>query len=506
MQNIVLCILDGLGIAKPSEHNAFHVANTPYFDFLFKNYPHSLIKTSGNDVGLPEGQMGNSEVGHMTIAAGRVILQDLVRINSSIEDNSIIDYSSFDEFAQGDEDIHIMGLFSDGGVHSHLNHIIYLVEELVKKNKQIYLHIFADGRDTSPYDLINNVEILNRLTANKNIKIASLSGRYYAMDRDNRWDRTKAAYSSIIHAKGDRFESIEQAIKHFHQIKCCDEFIKPCIIGSYEGVKDNDKILMANFRSDRAIQILLAIFTENFDKFNRGRKLNISRALGMVRYSNCLNQYISSLFEPINLTNILPEIIKNNNLTQLRLAETEKYPHVTYFFSGGSQKIFAGEDRILIESKKVATYDLYPQMSAFEITSELEKAIESEKYNIIVVNFANCDMVGHSGDFEKTVLAIETIDKCLSQIHELILEKKLVMVITSDHGNAEEMFDKSLNLPHTAHSLNPVPLILVGHDINDKVSMIKDGILSDIAPTILDLMYIKKPIEMTGNSLILKNQ
>lgn len=485
---ILLCVLDGWGIGDNSDsNNAIARAKLPNYSRFFKKYPHSQLETSGLAVGLPEGQMGNSEVGHMTIGAGRVIFQDLPRINNAIADGSLAQNSKLQklitELKISGKTCHLMGLLSDGGVHSHIDHIIFLAEFLNKNGVKVLLHAFLDGRDVA------QKSALIYLQQCKNIKIATISGRYYAMDRDKNWDRVELATNAIISAQGEKFSDAISAIKNSYTQNITDEFVKPCILGEYSGIKAEDALLFCNFRADRAREISEKLF----------EKIKFSHAFALTEYSEKLNNFYKILFPPIEIRNSLPEILAARNLTQLRIAETEKYAHVTFFFSCGQEKEFEGEERILVKSPAVATYDLQPEMSANEVGEKLRGAISSDKFDFIVVNYANPDMVGHSGLLDPAIKACEAIDAQLGALEKIILEKDGLMLISADHGNIECMQDHN-HQPHTSHTTNPVPLILIGKNIGDK--KLNDGSLSDIAPTILHLMNIAQPAEMTGKNLI----
>lgn len=498
----LLCILDGWGIGQKQQNNAIYKAKTPNYDQILKQYPHCQIKTSGLDVGLPDGQIGNSEVGHISIGSGRIIYQNLPRINKDVESNNLANNPILQKLSSKKEHkiCHLMGLFSFGGVHSHLDHIVYLAQFLSKNGFLVKIHAFLDGRDVPQKAAINDFKKFNEIIANdKNIQIATISGRYYAMDRDTKWDRTKLSYDSIIFGKGKKYNDISSCINDHYQQDITDEFILSSIIGNYHGVNDGEDIICANFRSDRVRQICTAILDPNFDQFTT-KKINFSSSIAMTNYSDNLNQLQEILFPSIDVKNSLGEILQNNNLTQLRIAETEKYAHVTFFFSGGQEKEFNLEERILVPSPNVATYDLQPEMSADEVTNNIIKQIKSNKYDFIVVNYANPDMVGHSGVLNSAITACEIIDKQLGKLEEEITKINGKMLITADHGNIENMIDDNGN-PHTAHTLNPVPLILISNDANS--FKLKDGILSDIAPTILELMQITKPKEMTGKNLLI---
>ncbi len=484
---ILLCILDGFGIDDEHANNAVSQAGMKNYQRFLKTYPHSELQTSGLSVGLPEGQMGNSEVGHMTIGAGRVIFQDLPRINNAIADGSLERNSDLQklifDLKNSDKTCHLMGLFSDGGVHSHMDHILFLAEVLTKNNVKVALHLFLDGRDVA------QKSALEFLPKAKDFKIATISGRYYSMDRDQKWDRIKLATDAIIFAQGEKFSDAISAVEKSYAQNITDEFVKPCIIDKYNGIKDQEALIFCNFRADRARQISEKLFENT----------NFSHALALTEYSEKLNKFYKILFPPIEIRNSLPEILAARGLTQLRIAETEKYAHVTFFFSCGREKEFAGEERILVKSPAVATYDLKPEMSAEEVGEKLCAAINFQKFDFIIVNYANCDMVGHSGNIEPAIKACQTIDEQLGMLEKTILENDGLMLISADHGNIECMIDDN-EKPHTSHTLNPVPLVLIGRDV--KNIKLKNGGLSDIAPTILHLMGIKRPVDMTGENLV----
>lgn len=498
---ILLCILDGWGIGDEKfSHNAIAKAATPNYDRILKTYPHSQLITSGLDVGLPEGQIGNSEVGHMTIGAGRVVFQDLPRINNAIVDGSLAENSKLPKLVfdlkKSGKPCHLMGLLSDGGVHSHIDHLIFLANFLAKSGVKVFLHAFLDGRDVAQKSAICYLKRF--LAETKNVKIATICGRYFAMDRDKKWDRIQLAVEAIIEAKGEKFLEAISAVENFYAKNITDEFIKPCIISDYCGVKDGDALIFANFRADRARQISEAILDHNFAGFAT-KKINFSYAFALTEYSEKLNQLYQILFPAIAIKNSLPEILEKHNLKQLRIAETEKYAHVTFFFSCGREKEFCGEERILVKSPAVATYDLKPEMSSFEIGKKLQEAINSQHFDFIVVNYANPDMVGHSGLLDAAIKACEAIDKQLGELEKLILAQDGLMLISADHGNIECMIDEKRQ-PHTAHTTNPVPFILIGNEVENL--KLQNGRLSDVAPTILHLFGIEKSPEMDGENLI----
>jgi 2,3-bisphosphoglycerate-independent phosphoglycerate mutase len=494
---VLLCILDGWGIGDENDpNNAIARAKTPNYKRFFQQYPHSQLQTSGLDVGLPEGQMGNSEVGHMTIGAGRIIFQELPRINNAIADGSFEKNEKLQrlvsDLKKSGKTVHIMGLLSDGGVHAHINHILFLAEALTKNGIKIALHGFLDGRDVAQKSALEFIE------ASKKFKIATVGGRYYGMDRDKKWDRIKLAYNAIVKGEGEKFSDVISAVTTSYEKSLTDEFILPCVIGNYSGIEDGDALMFCNFRADRARQISDAILNPEFSEFET-RKIKFSHAFSMTKYSENLGKLYAILFPEHEVKNSLPEVLAAQNLTQLRIAETEKYAHVTFFFSCGREKEFLGEERILVKSPPVATYDLKPEMSANEIGEKLCEAIASDKFDFLVVNYANPDMVGHSGILEPSIKACETIDAQLGKLEKAILEKDGVMLISADHGNVECMLDHEKN-PHTSHTTNPVPLILIGK--NASGLKLENGRLSDIAPTILGLMNIVQPHEMDGKNLI----
>ncbi len=489
----LLCILDGWGIGDLSNpNNAIAQAKTPNYDRFLTKYSNSQIKTSGLDVGLPDGQIGNSEVGHMTIGAGRVVFQDLPRINNEIIDNSLAKNNDLqtliESLKRSGKSCHLAGLFSDGGVHSHIDHIIFLANLLQKNNIKTYLHLFLDGRDVAQKSALGFIESISDLLANKNIEIATISGRYFAMDRDQNWDRINLASDAILKADGKKFSDAQSVIKSSYKNNISDEFIEPCVIANYSGVEQGDGLIFCNFRADRARQISL--------KLQESKKFGL--ALAMTEYSSNLNLFYKILFPSIIIKNALPEILAKNNLKQLRIAETEKYAHVTFFFSCGKEDELEGEERILVKSPNVATYDLQPEMSASKVTENLVSAISSDKFDFIVVNYANPDMVGHSGMFNPAIKACEFIDNQLGILEQAILQNNGQMLITADHGNIEDMKDENNN-PHTSHTTNPVPLILVQQNSDIKL---KNGSLADLAPTIIELMNLEKPKEMLAQSLI----
>jgi len=503
MIKFILIILDGFGLRKEEEGNAVAQANTPNLDKMMNNCPLSKIETSGKFVGLPDGIMGNSEVGHMNLGAGRIIKQDLVRINDSIKSNELKNNTQlqnvFNHVKNNDSTMHIMGLISDGGVHSHLDHFEYILAAARENGvEKIAIHAFMDGRDTSPVSGINFINTLETfITSDDQYRVTTVCGRYYAMDRDNRWERVEIAYQMLIHSEGEKFPDAATAIQASYDNDITDEFIKPTVIGEDCPIQNGDALLSMNFRADRMRQIVTAINHSKYSHF-KTKPLDILFT-SITKYKE--NFPFPVLFEPEKINNIFPEILAQNNYRQFRIAETEKYAHVTYFFNGGSEQPFPGETRKLIPSPKVATYDLQPEMSAHEVTDEVLFAIEGDQYEAIIMNFANPDMVGHTGNITAAISAIETIDACLEKIQHAAKEKNAAIFLTADHGNLELMHDPQSGMAHTAHTTLPVPLILVG--VNGNYSLAERGKLADIAPTILDYLKIEQPQEMTGNSLLI---
>lgn len=499
---VVLCILDGWGHREKGSDNAILGARTPHWDDLMAHSPHTLLEASELNVGLPTGQMGNSEVGHMTIGAGRIILQDLPRIDEAISHHALQAMAPLKSFIKklkhSNGTCHLLGLLSSGGIHSHERHIIALATVLADQGISVAFHGFLDGRDTPPQSAEAYITSFLKMTKeHPNIVLATLGGRYFGMDRDKRWDRTQKAYDTMVSANPRTDKALSYLQKNY-QNGVTDEFVLPVALGSYAGMKDGDGLLMGNFRSDRARQILMALLDPNFQDFERLRQIKFAAALGMVEYSETLNLYMDTLFPSIALHDSLGEIIARHSLKQLRVAETEKYAHVTFFFNGGQEEIFPGEDRILIPSPHVATYDLKPEMSAHELTNSLVKAIESQKYSLIVVNYANADMVGHTGNFEATQKAVEAVDMCLGRIKNAVEKTKACLIITADHGNAETMYDAVRESPHTAHTLNAVPFVM----FQGPQGTLHPGNLSQIAPTILQILNLSVPNVMTGMPLL----
>jgi 2,3-bisphosphoglycerate-independent phosphoglycerate mutase len=499
---VMLVILDGWGWRDDPRDNAIRQAKTPSFDRLWQTGPHGFLHTSGKDVGLPEGQMGNSEVGHLNIGAGRVVLQDLPRIDQAIASGEIDRAPALGSFieklkASGGA-CHLIGLVSPGGVHSHQDHAVALAKILDHAKVPVSVHAITDGRDTPPQSAADDVKRLIGALP-QSARVASVCGRYYAMDRDKRWDRVEKAYKAMVDAEGPRFADAAAVIADAYAGKKFDEFIVPAVVGDYRGMKDGDGILCFNFRADRVREILAAMLDPDFSAFSRKHVIRFADALGMTEYSEALDKFMEAIFPPQRLANVLGEVVANAGRTQLRMAETEKYPHVTYFLNGGREEQYSGEDRIMVPSPKVATYDLQPEMSAPELTDKAVAAIGSGKYDLVVLNYANPDMVGHTGSLPAAIKAVETVDDGLGRIAEAIRKAGGVLLVTADHGNCEMMRDPQTGGPHTAHTTNPVPLLLSGARNR---ALVADGRLADIAPTLLELMELPRPQEMTGRSLL----
>ncbi len=503
MRLIILIVLDGWGVGKNPSISAIEKADIPFYRNLLKEYPHMTLNASGEVVGLPEGQMGNSEVGHLNLGAGRIVYQDYTRINMAIKNDTIFENAALVNAMSfsSENKLHLLGLVSDGGVHSHLNHLYALIDMAIsRKVKKIFVHAFMDGRDTPPTSGLNFIKQLDSFMKNKpHVKVATLSGRYWAMDRDKRWDRIERAYSALVLGQGQKALTAEEAVARSYKINETDEFIKPTVI--YNGsepvgrIEDGDSVIFFNFRADRARELTTAITDKSFAFFERKKAPQLNSYVTMTLYDE--NFTLPVAFPPVKLTKILGEVIGKSGLRQLRIAETEKYAHVTYFFNGGEETSFPGEDRCLIASPRdIPTYDLRPEMSAYQVTEEVIKRMDSSTYDFILLNFANPDMVGHTGVMEAAIKACEAIDKCLEEIVTKTQSIGGITIVTADHGNCETMMDG--DHPFTAHTINPVPFILVKKGIRLR----KTGILADVAPTVLDLMGIEKPDEMTGESLI----
>ncbi|MFW5431636.1 MAG: 2,3-bisphosphoglycerate-independent phosphoglycerate mutase [Methylophilaceae bacterium] len=505
---VILLILDGFGYREDSKDNAISLAKTPNLDALKHNYANTLINASEHYVGLPDGQMGNSEVGHLNIGAGRVIFQDFERINNSIESGEFFELpaltQAIEELKSNDKALHIFGLLSDGGVHSHQKHIHAMLEMAAKQDlSKVYVHAFLDGRDTPPISAAPYIAALEDIISTLNVgKIASVSGRYYGMDRDKRWERVEPAYNMITQGIAEFTESTAaKALESAYARGENDEFVK-CTVIRKPGetpvhLEDGDSVIFMNFRSDRARQMTDALLNDAFDGFERKYVPQLSNYFTLTQYDQKQTK-ATPVFAPFTVKNTFGEHLQNLGLTQLRIAETEKYPHVTFFFNGGDEAIFKGEDRILVPSPNVATYDLQPEMSAAEVTDNLVEVITAKKYDAIICNFANCDMVGHSGILEAAIKAVETLDACVGRVVEAMQAIGGEVIITADHGNAELMQDYKNDQPHTQHTTNLVPMIYVGR----KATLTNDGALSDLAPTLLNMMGVTQPVEMTGKNLI----
>lgn len=498
---VVLCILDGWGLSDRTEANAPVLADTPHFDRLMATCPHSTLITHGPDVGLPEGQMGNSEVGHMNIGAGRVVEMDLRRIDQAIETGAFATLPGVlrfvDKMKETGGTAHILGVLSDGGVHSHITHMIAAANALTGHGIPVAIHAFTDGRDVAPVSAKSYLEALRR-SLPEGAYIATVSGRYYAMDRDNRWERVQLAYEALALGKGYTAATAAEGIANAYDKGRTDEFIKPRVLGDYAGMADGDGILCLNFRADRAREILAAFADPDFDSFDTGTRPRFAIVSGFTEYSRRHSTYMDCIFPDERPANTLSEWVARQGKTQFHAAETEKYPHVTFFLNGGKEAPEDGEERYMAASPKVATYDLQPEMSAAEVTDHFVDAIE-KGFDLIVVNYANPDMVGHTGDLSAAIAACEAVDQGLGRVLEALDKAGGAMIVTADHGNCETMIDPRTGKPHTAHTLNPVPVILTG---GPEGATLRSGRLADLAPTVLALMGLDKPTEMTGESLI----
>lgn len=497
MKKAILCILDGVGIREKKLGNAFMNANKKTFDYLWENYPHSLLEASGEYVGLPNKQMGNSEVGHTNIGAGRIVYQSLELINKSIKEKSIFQNKNILEVMnhvkENNSNLHIFGLLSNGGIHSHINHLFAILEMCKQQNiKNVYIHAFLDGRDTLPNIAVKFLDELNEKIKELGLgTLSTISGRYYSMDRDNNWDRIKLSYDAIVYGKGNKNNNYKEAIKDYYSKNIYDEFIPPTIIEE-KLIKDNDGLILFNYRPDRARELFTALTNNDFNEFETKKFQNIKLVTMMPVAKEVI---CKNAFKYEELKNTLGEYISNLGLKQLRIAETEKYAHVTYFFDGGVEKDLKGSNRILIPSPNVKTYDLKPEMSAYLITDKLIEELEKD-YNLVVLNYANGDMVGHTGNYEATKKAVKALDKCLKRLYKKAQEKNYTLLIIADHGNCDYMIDNNNNIV-TSHSVSPVPCI-----VTDKNIKLKNGRLCDVAPTLLNIMGIEIPSEMTGESLI----
>ncbi|WP_042353960.1 2,3-bisphosphoglycerate-independent phosphoglycerate mutase [Bacillus rubiinfantis] len=503
---VALIILDGFGCRSEDKGNAVAQAKKPNFERLWSKFPHSHLRASGEAVGLPEGQMGNSEVGHLNIGAGRIVYQSLTRVNIAIREHEFEKNETFlgamEHVKQHGTSLHLFGLLSDGGVHSHIDHLFALLK-LAKEQgvEKVYVHAFLDGRDVGPQTAKGYIqESLDKMKEYGG-EFATISGRYYSMDRDKRWERVEKSYRAMVYGEGPSYKDPLELVDDSYAHGIYDEFVIPSVMVKEDGqpvatIQDQDAVIFYNFRPDRAIQISNTFTNKDFRSFDRGPKHPQDvYFVCLTHFSETVDGYVA--FKPTNLDNTLGEVLSQNNLKQLRIAETEKYPHVTYFMSGGREEKFPGEERILINSPKVATYDLKPEMSAYEVTDALLKEIQDDKFDAIILNYANPDMVGHSGMLEPTIKAVETVDECLGKVIDLILEKGGAAIITADHGNAEEVITLE-GKPMTSHTTNIVPVIVT----KEGVELREDGILGDLAPTMLDLLKLQKPAEMTGTSII----
>jgi 2,3-bisphosphoglycerate-independent phosphoglycerate mutase len=498
---VMLVILDGWGCRQETADNAVRQARTSTFDKLWSSCPHATLHTSGKDVGLPDGQMGNSEVGHLNIGAGRLVMQDLPRINHAVETGEIARQPALVDLMgrlqKSGGACHLMGLLSPGGVHSHQDHATALAKVVTEAGLPVVMHVFTDGRDTPPRSAGDDIgRLVSALP--RGASIGTVCGRYYAMDRDNRWDRVSRACGAIVDARGPRFAEAGAAVADAYAHDISDEFVIPAVVGDYRGVRDGDGLLCFNFRADRVREILAALLDPEFKGFERPRVARFAAAVGMTQYSEALDKLLATIFPPLTLPKVLGEVVSLTGRKQLRMAETEKYPHVTYFLNGGNETPYAGEDRIMVPSPKVATYDLKPEMSAPELTDKAVAAIASGKYDLIVLNYANPDMVGHTGKLDAAIKAVETVDTGLGRIVDAIGRAGGALLVTADHGNCELMRDPETGGPHTAHTTNPVPVVLLGGGD----ASLSQGRLADIAPTLLELMGIPQPVEMNGTSLL----
>jgi 2,3-bisphosphoglycerate-independent phosphoglycerate mutase len=501
---IVLCVLDGFGYREEAPDNATTKADMPVWRKLWALRPHALLEASGEDVGLPVEQMGNSEVGHMNLGAGRVVYQDLPMIDRALDAGELGRNPSLIAFIEklmkSGGACHLMGLASPGGVHAHMRHILALADMVASAGVRVFVHAFLDGRDVPPQSAIEYVaEMDHELKSIKNAMLATLCGRYYAMDRDKRWERVERAYNLLAIGDGARVSDPVRAVEASYVDGIYDEFVLPIVCGSYNGMNDGDGVLFANFRADRAREILSALLMPNFNGFARHKVIHFDAALGMVEYSSELNEKMATMFPPKEIANNLGSLVAAAGLKQLRIAETEKYPHVTFFFNGGREEPYAGEDRMMIPSPKVATYDLKPEMSAIEVTDKVVEAIQSGKYSFIIINYANPDMVGHTGSLKAAVWALQTVDTCLGRLLEALEVAGGAALITADHGNCEMMTDAVVGGPHTAHTLSKVPVVIVHPSYS---GIVRDGRLADVAPTLLRMLCLDQPSEMTGESLI----
>jgi 2,3-bisphosphoglycerate-independent phosphoglycerate mutase len=502
---VVLCVMDGWGYREDPKDNAIAIAHTPNYDRLLRSCPTGFLVTSSVEVGLPEGQMGNSEVGHMNLGAGRTVQQVLPLIDAAT-DTRFAHNDGMTQLVQALKDsggrCHLMGLLSPGGVHSHMSHLAHVAHAVASHGIPVLFHIFTDGRDTPPQSALEYLDWLeSELAGLDGVKIATVTGRYFTMDRDNRWERASRGYQAVAEGHGLEAANARDAIEDGYARDETDEFLQPTIIGNFDGMVDGDGFMMVNFRADRARQILSALVEPKFSGFARDRQIKFAAAAGMAAYSDRLSELMITLFPHKPIKNTMGDLLARAGCRQLRIAETEKYAHVTFFFNGGDEAVFAGEDRVLVPSPKVRTYDLKPAMSAPELTDRLEEAIQSDTYDFVLVNYANADMVGHSGDLRAAVQAVETVDMCLGRLETAVTRAGGVLFVTADHGNAEVMRDADTGVPHTAHTTFPVPAILV--NAPSHITGLTNGRLADVAPTLLPFLGIEQPDDMTGKSLLI---
>jgi 2,3-bisphosphoglycerate-independent phosphoglycerate mutase len=499
---VVLCILDGWGERQARDNNALALADTPVWDRLMAACPHARLEASEGHVGLPAGQMGNSEVGHMTLGSGRIVRQDLSRIDAAVASNAIAGLPAFRNFVARLKDsggaAHLLGLMSPGGVHSHQDHMAHLANALLDAEIEVVVHALLDGRDTPPTSADGYLAAFQ--DAAPRARIGTVIGRFHAMDRDRRWERVADAYAMLVTGDGETAPNARAAVAQALARGETDEFTRPTAIAGHAGMQDGDGLLAANFRADRMREILAALLDPEFDGFAREKRVRFAAALGMTSYSHALDPFLETLFSKPPVEDTLGAVVAAANMTQLRIAETEKYAHVTFFFNGGEEREFPGETRILVPSPKVATYDQQPEMSAPAVTDRLVAAIADDEFDFIVVNYANTDMVGHTGNLAAAMRAAEAVDHCLGRLEEAVRLAGGMMIVTADHGNAETMIDADTGAAHTAHTTNPVPIVLVGDAV--RVGALADGGLADIAPTVLDLLALAPPAAMTGQSLI----
>ncbi|MDF2557579.1 MAG: phosphoglycerate mutase, 2,3-bisphosphoglycerate-independent [Bacillales bacterium] len=504
---VALIILDGFGYREETQGNAIAAAKKPNYDRLWAKYPHATVRASGEAVGLPDGQMGNSEVGHLNIGAGRIVYQSLTRVNVAIREGEFERNETFTEAVehvkQKGTSLHLMGLLSNGGVHSHIDHMFALIRLAAKEGvKKIFVHGILDGRDVGPQTALEFIEQTENVFKEVGVgQFATISGRYYSMDRDKRWDRVEKSYRAMVYGEGNTYKTAREVVEDSYANAIYDEFVIPSVIVGETNspnatINDDDAMIFYNFRPDRAIQISNVFTNETFQDFNRGEKFpkNIF-FVSLTLFAETVRGFVA--FKPTSLDNVVGEIISKSGLKQLRIAETEKYAHVTFFMNGGRHDVYPGEERILIPSPKVATYDLKPEMSAYEVTDALLKELDADKFDAIILNYANCDMVGHSGKMDPTIKAVETVDECLGKVVDKIVSLGGKAIITADHGNSDEVLNQD-GSPMTAHTTNPVPVIVT----EEGLELREDGILSDLTPTLLQLLNLDKPVEMTGTSLI----